>query len=169
MQTKKCILFVRASTSKQETESQLKETKEYAESLGYNEFITIGKAGASAYKVADEYLALIDEMKETIKKDPEIKAVVCWAMNRLFRNISVADELKNWFVENKIQLEIREPHIKLLEADGSLSNSSEMIFYFFSVYNKQQIDELKKKSIRGKNAKKSYTQIHWRQTATIRL
>ena len=30
-----------------------------------------------------------------------------------------------------------------------------MIFYFFSVYNKQQIDELKKKSIRGKNAKKA--------------
>lgn len=155
MEIKKCILFVRASTLKQEVESQLKETREYAESLGYNEFVILGGTGKSAYKVTDEYLALIDEMKETIKKDPEIKAVVCWAMNRLFRNISVADELKNWFVENKIQLEIREPHIKLLEADGSLSNSSEMIFYFFSVYNKQQIDELKKKSIRGKNAKKA--------------
>ena len=154
MKTKKCLLFIRTSTSKQETESQLKETKEYAESLGYNEFVTIGKAGASAYKVADEYLALIDEMKSTVEKDPEIKAVVCWAMNRLFRNIKMADELKEWFVDNKIQLEIKEPHIKLLEDDGTLSNSSEMVFHFFAVFNKQQIDELRKKSSRAKRRDK---------------
>lgn len=146
----KCLLFIRTSTTRQEVESQLKETREYAESLGYDEFVTVGDKGRSAYKVTDEYLELIGEMKETINKDPEIKAVVCYHLNRLFRNITVANELKEWFVENKIQLEIREPHIKLLEADGTLSNSSEMVFYFFSVYSKQQIDELRAKTVRAK-------------------
>lgn len=156
---KKCLLFVRTSTSRQETESQLKETREYAESLGYDEFVTLERRGSSAYKVTDDYLELIEEMKKTIMQDSEIKAVVCWAMNRLFRNITIADELKNWFVTNKIQLEIREPHIRLLEPDGSLSNSSEMIFYFFSVYSKQQIDELRRKSSRAKNRCKGLHQF----------
>lgn len=153
----KCLLFIRTSTRRQETESQLKETKEYAEYLGYTEFETIDKQGASAYGVTDEYLELIEEMKRKILNDPQIKCVVCWAMNRLFRNIRIADELKEWFVEHKIQLEIKEPHIRLLEPDGSLSNSSEMLFHFFSVYNKQQIDELKAKSHRAKVRDKALT------------
>ena len=45
METKKCILFVRASTLKQEVESQLKETREYDESLGYKEFVILGGTG----------------------------------------------------------------------------------------------------------------------------
>ena len=159
MKTKKCLLFVRASTNHQEVESQLKETREYAESLGYNEFVVLGNKGFSAYKVSNEYKVLIDEMKETILKDPKIEAVVCYHLNRLFRNITVANELKDWFVENKIQLEIREPHIKLFEPDGTLSNGSEMVFYFFSVYSKQQIDELKAKSKRGKARNKALHKI----------
>jgi hypothetical protein len=147
---KKCLLFIRTSTNRQEVQSQIDETKEYAKSLGYNEFVILDKRGASAYKVADEYLALLEEMKSTIENDPSIKSVVCWAMNRLFRNIKVADELKDWFVEHKVQLEIREPHIKLLEDDGTLSDASEMLFHFFAVYNKQQINELRAKSHRAK-------------------
>ena len=147
---KKCLLFIRVSTNRQELQSQIDETKEYAKSLGYDEFVILDKRGASAYEVADEYLALIEEMKYTVENDPEIKAVVCWAMNRLFRNIKMADELKEWFVDNKIQLEIKEPHIRLLEDDGTLSDASEMLFHFFAVFNKQQINELRAKSHRSK-------------------
>ena len=44
MKKKKCLLFFRVSTTKQEWESQLKETKHYAETLGFNDFVTVGKA-----------------------------------------------------------------------------------------------------------------------------
>lgn len=152
---KKCLLFIRVSTNRQELDSQLKETKEFAQSLGYDEFVVLKKTGASAFKVTDEYVEMLDEMKDTIEKDKDIKAVVVWAMNRLFRNDSIAVELKDWFVEKKIQLHIKEPRMTLLEEDGTLGDGNEMLFHFFAVFNKQQINELKAKSSRAKTRDKA--------------
>lgn len=152
---KKCLLFIRVSTTHQEIESQLEETKQFAQSLGYDEFVILKKTGASAFKMTDEYMDMLDEMKTTIEKDKGIKAVVVWAMNRLFRNDSIAVELKDWFVENKIQLHIKEPRLTLLEEDGTLGAGNEMLFHFFAVFNKQQINELKAKSSRAKTRDKA--------------
>ena len=151
----KCILFVRCSTEKQEIESQLAETKKYAESLHYDEFIPIGRVGASAAKVDKLYLEIVQEMKDRIVADPEVKAVVCWHLNRLARNDIMAMDIKKFLVEHKVQLHIFDPNLKLLNDDGSVNNGAELVFSIFATMSQQQAEELRLKSSRAKTRDKA--------------
>ena len=151
----KCLIWVRASTDRQETESQLKETIEYAKSLRFDEFEIINKAGASAYKVNKLYLQMIDEMKSKILADPDIKAVVCWHLNRLARNESMAMDIKDFLIEHKIQLYVNEPTIKLFNNDGTINEGAELIFSLFATMSKQQVSELRLKVKRAKKRDKA--------------
>lgn len=152
---KKCLIWTRVSTERQEVESQLKETTEYAKSLGYDEFVNISRVGASAYKVNKLYLEMIDEFKTLIETDKDIKAVVCWHLNRLARNDSVAMDIKNFLIDHKVQLHVKEPHIRLLKDDGTVDDGAELVFSVFSTMAKQQAAELRAKSKRAKTRDKA--------------
>jgi DNA invertase Pin-like site-specific DNA recombinase len=148
---KKAILFIRSSSERQEIESQLKETREYAESLKeFDDYVVIGDKGASAYKKSKKYMELIDDLKYIIEHDPEISAVVVWHLNRLSRSDKVAIEIKEYLIEKHIQLYVKEPQLKLFDDDGTVNSNAELIFNIFATLNKQQINELRKKSHRAK-------------------
>lgn len=151
----KQIIFCRCSTDSQEVESQLQETKQYAISLGYSEnnFIYISSVGASAVKLNELYLQSIQQLKTYITSG-EINAVICWHLNRLCRNDIIAMELKELFIDSRVQLHIKEPNINLLNIDGSVNSGAELCFSLFATMNKQNAIELKEKTLRGKRAKK---------------
>jgi len=153
--SKKCIIWVRCSTERQEIESQKKETIEYAKSLNFDDFVVVGKLGASAYKVNKLYLEMLDEMKSKIIADPDIKAVVCWHLNRMARQEKMAMDIKDFLIEHKVQLYVREPGIKLLKDDGSVDDGAELVYNIFSTMNKQQISELRMKIKRAKKRDKA--------------
>lgn len=146
----KCLLFVRTSTDKQETQSQLEETKNYAISLGYDEFVALERSGASAFKVSKKYIELVDELKDTLTNDRTIKAVVVFALNRLSRNPSKALEIEEFLVENKIQLHCKTPELTLLNSDGSENEGAGLVFTIYSKISQLEIEELKLKSKRAK-------------------
>lgn len=148
----KALIWTRVSTERQEVDSQIKETIEYAKSLGvgFDEFVIMSRVGASAYKANALYLQMIDELKERLSTDKDIKAVVVWHLNRLARNDKYAVDIKNYLIENGIQLYVREPNLKLLNNDGTVNEGAEMIFNVFAVMSKQQVTELKAKSHRAK-------------------
>ena len=152
----KQIIFCRCSTDKQEVESQLLETKQYAISLGYNEkdFIYISSVGASAVKLNELYMQTLQQLKNYILSG-EINAVICFHLNRLCRNDIIAMELKELFISNRVQLHIKEPTISLLNVDGSVNSGAELCFSLFATMNKQNAIELKAKTLRGKNHKAS--------------
>lgn len=151
----KAILFLRCSTEKQELESQKKETLEYAKSLKYDEFIFVGKVGASAYKVNKLYQEMVEEMKHLIETDKEIKAVICWHLNRLARNDKVAVDIKEFLIDHHIQLHVKEPTLKLLNDDGTVNDGAELSFSIFSTMSKQQAAELRAKTKRAKTRDKA--------------
>lgn len=153
--SKKCIIWVRCSTERQEIESQKKETIEYAKSLKFDEFIIVGQLGASAYKVNKLYLGMVEKMKQLILSDKSIEAVVCWHLNRIARNEAVAIDIKDFLIENKIQLYVREPGIKLLKDDGTVDDGAELVYNIFSTMSKQQISELRMKIKRAKKRDKA--------------
>lgn len=152
----KQIIFCRCSTDKQEVESQLQETKQYAISLGYSEsdFIYISSVGASAVKLNELYKRTIDQLKNYILSG-EINAVICWHLNRLCRNDIIAMELKELFIDNRVQLHIKEPNINLLNIDGTVNSGAELCFSLFATMNKQNAIEIKQKTLRGKKHKAS--------------
>lgn len=150
----KQIIFCRCSTDKQEVESQLLETKQYAISLGYNEndFIYISSVGASAVKLNELYNRTIEQLKNYILSG-EVNAVICWHINRIARNDVIAMELKEFFITNNIQLHIKEPNINLLNIDGSVNSGAELAFSLFATMAKQNAIEIKQKTLRGKKYK----------------
>lgn len=151
---RRCIVFLRCSTDHQELESQKKETIDYAKSLGFNDFIVVGKVGASAYKVSHLYLEMLDEMYTLIDRDRTIEAVVCWHLNRLARNDVKAMEIKQFLIEHKMQLYVKEPSIKLFREDGRVDDGAELVFSIFATMSKQQAAELQAKAKRGKAQKR---------------
>lgn len=152
---KQVIILARCSTERQEIESQIAETKRYALSLGYKEeqFVVIAKCGASAVKLNPLYQQTIDELYKTII-EKDVEAVVVYHLNRLARNGVVAMQIKEFLVEHKTQLHVKEPSIKLLQNDGSVDSGASLCFALFAEMSQQQASELKAKTIRAKKRDK---------------
>lgn len=150
----KQIIFCRCSTDRQEIESQLNETKQYAISLGYNEndFIYISSVGASAVKLNELYKRTIDQLKTYIISG-EVNAVIVWHINRIARNDVIAMEIKELLINCNVQLHVKEPNINLLNVDGSVNPAAELCFSLFCTMSKQNAIEIKQKTLRGKKFK----------------
>lgn len=146
----KVIIWSRCSTTNQEIESQKKETKEYAISLGYNEtnFIYIGSVGASAVKMNSIYIKDIEQLYLLLNSG-SVCAVVCWHLNRLARNDVKAMEIKEMLIKTNTQLHIKEPSITLFNSNGDVDSGAELCFSIFATMSKQQAIELKAKQRRG--------------------
>lgn len=151
---KKILLVVRASTYKQETESQKLELKEYCNSLGYSddEMEFIISSGASARKANKLYLKMLDDIKSTIINSPTINALAIWHINRLGRIESYLMQMKEWLIANKVQLYIKNPTLTLFNEDCTTVNpGTEIAFSVFSTMVKHETQELMEKMKRGKD------------------
>lgn len=147
----KIIIFTRCSTDTQEIESQKKETKEYAISLGYNEsdFIYIGSVGASAVKMNAIYMKDIEQLYSLLNSG-SVSAVICWHLNRLARNDVKALEIKEMLIKTNTQLHVKEPSITLFNSNGEIDTGAELCFSIFATMSKQDAYELRMKFRRGK-------------------
>lgn len=149
---KKILLIVRASTEKQETESQKNELVQYCEGLGFvkEEMEIIEVAGASAVKLNNKYNQMLENIKATILNNPTIKSVALWHINRLGRVESKLQEMKEFFVQNKIQLYSKENNLSLLNPDGTVNDSANIVFAVYASLIKCETNEMFAKMKRGR-------------------
>lgn len=154
---KKILCIVRASTEKQETESQKKELIEYCITKGFarEEIDYIEVAGASARKLNKKYIQMLEDIKATLKTNPNIKAVALWDLNRLGRVESKLHEMKEFFVKEKIQVYCKAPEFTLLKEDGSISDAGGIVFSVFAAVVKHDTDEMFAKMKRGRERNKA--------------
>lgn len=148
----KIVALIRTSTDKQQTEDQRNEMIEYCQSLGYGkrDIVIIENQGASAIKMDEKYMGMISKLKSEIL-DNHAEAVGVWMLDRLGRNEIMLMELKNFFIENKIQLYIKNPSLSLLNSDGTVNNGAELAISLFITMSKQEMME---KQARFKRRKK---------------
>ena len=149
----KVLVFLRVSTEAQDLQDQKNEMISYVKSYGYGEddIIFLENKGASAIKLNDKYLEMIDTLKTYIK-DKIIDCVAVWHINRLGRSDEVLTELKNIFIKNKIQFICKNPSLVLLNEDGSVNSGTELAFGLFSILVKQDFEEKKEKFKRAKSS-----------------
>lgn len=154
---KKILCIVRASTEQQETESQKKELVEYCITKGFarEEIDYIEVAGASARKLNKKYIQMLEDIKATLLTSPTIKAVALWDLNRLGRVESKLHEMKEFFVNNKIQVYCKAPEFTLLKEDGSVSEAGGIVFSVFAAVVKHDTDEMFAKMKRGRERNKA--------------
>lgn len=153
---KKILCIIRASTEKQETESQKKELVAYCITKGFavEEMAFIEVAGASARKLNDKYIQMLEDIKATLLSSPTIKAVALWHLNRLGRVESKLHEMKEFFVTNKIQVYCKNPDFTLLDDEGNESAAGGIAFSVYASMVKYETDEMFAKMKRGRERNK---------------
>lgn len=153
---KTILCIIRASTEKQETESQKKELVAYCKAKGFAEeqmaFIEV--AGASARKLNKKYIQMLEDIKATILTNPTIKSVALWHLNRLGRVESKLHEMKEFFVTNKIQVYCKNPEFILLNDAGDESAAGGIAFSVYASMVKYETDEMFAKMKRGRERNK---------------
>lgn len=148
----KILCIVRSSTVAQEIETQKMELIEFARTKGFNDsdMVFIEAQGASARSLNKKYIKMLEDIKNCILSDSEIKAVALWALNRLGRVESKLHEMKEFFVKNKIQVYCKEPSFSLLKDDGTEDTAGSMMFSVYAAMVKLDTEEMFTKMSRGK-------------------
>lgn len=154
---KKIFCIIRASTEQQETESQKKELVDYCITKGFavEEMAFIEVAGASARKLNDKYIQMLEDIKATLLSSPTINAVALWHLNRLGRVESKLHEMKEFFVTNKIQVYCKNPDFTLLDDNGNESAAGGIAFSVYASMVKYETDEMFAKMNRGRERNKA--------------
>ena len=151
---KKCICFVRVSTSQQDLEAQKNEVYQAALSDGYKkEEIEVVEGKESAIKLKEEKRETLNEMKEIIENNPSIEAVYVYAIDRIARKVSVVLSVKEELDKNEINLVFLHPHkMKTLEktSEGFKEDPTTFMLLTFLAYYaetemKMKIDRFKTK------------------------
>ena len=152
----KIIILVRISTTKQEILTQKKELIELATSDGWEkeDLIVIEGVGASAIKLNDIYLEEMQQLYKTIEEN-DIAAVYAWEISRIGRNEEILMKFKNFLIERKIQLVIKNPSLRLLNNDGSVNNGIELAFSLFATMSKQEMEIKQERFKRAKQRNKA--------------
>ena len=120
---KRILGILRVSTEEQEIESQKLELGTFIKSKGFrdDEIEWLEAKGASARSLDDKYLVFLEDIKRIIKSTPSIKTVAMWSLNRLGRVESKLMEMKEFFVENKIQVYSMNRSLTLFDESGEVS------------------------------------------------
>ena len=152
---KRILGVVRVSTEQQDPEPQKKELQEFLKSKGYrpNEIEWIEVKGASARKENDAYLKMLEDIKRKIETK-RLDTVALWHLNRLGRTETSLSKMKDYFVDNKIQVYIKNPDLQLFNNDKTLNQGCSIAWSIFASMIKYETDELFQKTKRGKQSAK---------------
>lgn len=148
----KALAILRVSTETQTIDEQKEELITFLKGQGYDEIIPLEAVGASAIKMDDKYLELCDRVKSAILEDKDIRAAGVWELSRLGRNEVILFQFKEFFIQHKIQFICKNPHMKLLNDDGSVNAGMELAFSLFATMSKQEMQEKKARFKRTKKA-----------------
>lgn len=149
---KKILAILRVSTDKQEIESQKLELGTFIKSKGFSEdeIEWLEAKGASARSLNNKYLVFLDEIKRIINTTPSIKTIAMWSLNRLGRVESKLMEMKEFFVDNKIQVYSMTPSLTLFDENGEVSIGMSIAFSVYAALVAVETDEMFKKCDRGR-------------------
>ena len=151
MNVKKCIVLSRVSTVNQTLTQQTNEVKQEAKRLGYSdENIIVIEDVESAIKLDELERRGIQKLENSINSDPTIDCVVCYEVSRLSRRPKVLYSIRDFLLDRKIQLVILKPYLRLLDPDGSMSQSASIMFGLFSSISESEMMIKKERMLRGK-------------------
>lgn len=146
---KKCIILTRVSTSQQDYQFQLDALYKYAKDLGLDKpliDISTKESGFRSMESKDGFKRVIEFLSEN-----DCRIVLCTELSRLAREKIILEQIKEWFVNNKIQLYIKDQNFKLFNDNGEVDMSTDIIFSVYASMAQSEMREKKKRMARGLN------------------
>lgn len=152
----KAIALIRVSTLHQDLNQQTEAVISEVVKDGYKreDIITIEEK-ESAVKLDEESRLGLNRMKSAIEEDASINSVYVFELSRLSRRPDVLYSVRDFLINRRIQLIVLKPYMRLLEDDGSVSNSASIMFAIFGALAEQEGYVRKERLARGKLQKKS--------------
>lgn len=151
----KAILLIRVSTDRQEYDAQTDELIKFVKSFGYTDedIITI-QDKESAIKLSEEERQGLNKLKEHINNNHcNIDAVYIWELSRLSRQPKVLYSIRDYLIERKINLIVKEPYLKLLTEDKEINPVAlNQLGFFINLVENEMLDK-KARFKRGKTSK----------------
>lgn len=155
----KILAVLRASTIKQELDSQKMELEKFCQSKGFDEIEWLAVKGASARKANSEYLQLLEDIKSTII-NKNIKYVAFWSLDRLGRIESYLMLMKEWFTKNAIQVYVNNPSLTLLNEDGTPNAGASIAWSVFASIVAFQTEEMMRQMKRTRDRNATYNKFN---------
>lgn len=151
----KAIVLSRVSTQYQDLSQQTNEVLREVYKDGYREKnIIIIEDVESAIKLSEEERHGLNKMKDYINRDSSIKCVYIYELSRLSRRQLVLFSIRDFLADRKIQLICLKPYFRLLEIDGSISQTGSLMFSLFSSLSESEMILKKERMMRGRRRNK---------------
>lgn len=145
---KHAVILVRVSSYFQDLGPQKNALLEYAKNLGFTKIHVIETKESGLVDEVDKVGTT--EMFKFIEQNPKYQTVFCSEISRLARRQSVLFSLRDWFVNNRIQLILKEGNYRLFEDNGTVSESG---YNLFALYGMFAESEIRAKKFRFQQAK----------------
>lgn len=151
----KAIILSRVSTLKQDLQQQTDEVIQFAMAGGYKkEDITLIEDKESAVKLDEEHRLGLIELKQKILDNPGLyDCVFAYEISRIGRRAEVNYSIRNFLKENKVQLIILKPYIKLFDHEFKIEETANMTFAIFNALAENEGYIRKERLARGKMQK----------------
>ena len=152
---KKVIVLSRVSTEGQDLTQQTDEVLREVYKDGYTDSnIIIIEDKESAIQLSEEERHGLNKMKEYISTNPNINCVYIYELSRLSRIPLVLYSIRDYLVERRIQLICLKPYFRLLEVDGTMSQTGSLMFSLFSSLAESEMILKKERMMRGRRRNK---------------
>lgn len=147
----KAIIISRVSTNQQDLIQQTNVLKEEALRSGYKEedLIVIEHHESAIKNDLSERQGLQRTM-EYINNDKSIDCVFIYEISRLARRSVVLYEMRDFFIDKKVQLICMKPYFKLLE-NGKMSQTASILFSLMGTLAEQEMTIKLERFMRAKN------------------
>lgn len=147
----KAIILSRVSTQQQNLEQQTQDVlREVYKDGFHSKDIIILEDKESAIKLSEEERNGLNRMKQLILSDSSISTVYLYELSRLSRRQLVLFSIRDFLVERKIQLICLKPYFRLLDIDGTMSQTGSLMFSLFSSLSESEMILKKEIMMRGR-------------------
>lgn len=131
--SKKCILLVRVSTTQQDLNQQREVVYKEALRDGYKvSDIIIIEDKESGSRLSEEERNGLNRMYAEINNCSDINAVYVYEISRISRRAAVVYSVRDFLIKHNIQLVVITPFCRLLNPDGTVSETSNVMFGIFA-------------------------------------
>ena len=142
------ILLVRVSTFQQDYQPQISDLKQFAKGKGYNHFHIIETKESGLGDLNEKIGA--NELLNIIKQNEQYKTVFMTELSRLGRTESVLHQIKDWFIDNKIQLYLKDTDYTLFDSKGKVSSAGSIMFTLYGFFAESEVKQKKERFIRAR-------------------
>ena len=150
----KCVCVGRVSTSSQSQTAQINDLKVFAQSLGYKEvqpFFTT-ESGFLEYDEKQGWNIVVD----FFETHPDYRVLICTEISRLSRKEAILFKIKDYLIEHKIQLVIKDINYFLFNEWGEVPKGNDIVF---ALYASLADSEMRQKKERFQRGLKEYRQL----------